>query len=156
MPNHEVPDDAAAPTAIAVSAEQAALVERIARSHAAAAPAGWLRIVCREECSVDPEIDGIASVQEVVVETTNGLEQQPFTPSRELHFESGDMLRELADSSPTQTVVMLLVVDRDGTHEATFTSDVPRVLVGIRDETSSKPVHEYLERNRAELTALLG
>ena len=156
MPKHEAPDDAPAPSAVTLSADQTALVAQIARSHAAAAPAGWLRIVCREECSVDPEVDGIASVQEVVVENADGLEQQPFRPSRELHFESSDMLRELAADSPTKTVVLHLVVDRDGTHQVTLTVDVPRVLVGIRDETSSKPFHQYLERNRDELTALLG
>lgn len=141
---------------ITLSAEQQALVARIAQSHAAAAPQGWLRIVAREECSVGSEADGIGSVRVVVVETPAGLEQQHFRSSRELHFESGDMLRELAAGAPTQTVVLTLVVDRDGSHQATVTVDVPRVLVGIRDETSSKPVHEYLERNRAELTALLG
>jgi hypothetical protein len=151
MPNPGEPD-----TSMELSAEQEAVVARIARSHGAAAPQGWVRVVAREECSVGPEADGIASVRVVVVETPDGLEQQHFRPSRELHFEQSDLLHELAAASPTKTVVLTLVVDRDGTHEATVTVDVPRVLVGIRDETSSKPVHEYLERNRAELTALLG
>ena len=141
---------------VALSPDQQSLLERIARSHAAAAPASWLRIVCREECSVSPESDGIGSVRVVVVETPDGLEQQTFRPSDELYFETGDLLHELATGSPTQTVVLTLVIDRDGTREATVRVDVPRVLVGIRDETSSTPVHEYLDRNRAELTALLG
>lgn len=130
-----------------LSPDQQSLVERIARSHAAAAPAGWLRIVSREECSVGPGSDGIGSVRVVVVETADGLEQQTFRPSDELYWESGDLLRELAAASPTQTVVLSVVIDRDGRTEATVVVDVPRVLVGIRDETSSKPVHHYLERN---------
>jgi hypothetical protein len=155
MPSPHGEPDAASAT-ITLNAEQEALVERIALSHAGAAPQGWLRVVAREECSVGAEADGIGSVRVVVVETPAGLEQQHFRPSRDLHFETGDLLRALAEQSPTQTIVLLLVVDRDGTHQATVTVDVPRVLVGIRDETSSTPILEYLERNRAELTALLG
>ncbi|KQR11775.1 hypothetical protein [Cellulomonas sp. Leaf334] len=154
MPSHDHHADT--PTEVALSPEQTALVDRIVRDHAAAAPPGWLRIVSREECSVSAEADGTGTVQVVVVQTPAGLEQQTFRPSRTLFFENDDLLRELAAESPTQTVVLHLVIDRDGTHEARFTVDVPRVLVGVRDETSSKPVHEYLERNRAELTALLG
>ncbi|KQR11773.1 hypothetical protein [Cellulomonas sp. Leaf334] len=146
-----------APTStVDLTPDQQSLVERIARSYAAAAPAGWLRVVCREECSVSPESDGTGSVRVVVVETAAGLEQQTFRPSDELYWESGDLLRELAAASPTQTIVLSVVIDRDGRTEAAVVVDVPRVLVGIRDETSSKPIHHYLERNRAELTALLG
>jgi hypothetical protein len=154
MPSHDHLDDA--PAEITLTPEQSAVFERVVRSHAAAAPEGWVRIVSREECSVSAEADGTGTVQVVVVETPAGLEQQTFNPSRQLFFENDDLLRDLAAESPTQTVVLYLVIDRDGTHRATFTVDVPRVLVGIRDETSSKPVHEYLERNRDELTALLG
>ncbi|WP_456789697.1 hypothetical protein [Cellulomonas sp. P5_C5] len=152
MPNHH--DDPS--TAVTLSQGQSEVVERIARSFAASAPAGWLRIISREECSVAPGSTGIVSVQEVVIETPNGLEQQPFDPSNDVYFDTVDLLRELAAQSPTQTIVMNVVVDRNGRYEATCLVDVPRVLVGIRDETSSKPVHDYLERNRAELTALLG
>ena len=151
MPDPTPPD----PT-VDLRPDQRDVVGRIVRSHAAAAPQGWVRIVSREECSVSAEADGTGTVQIVVVETPAGLAQQTFHPSRKLFFENDDLLRELAAESPTQTVVLHLVIDRDGTHEARFTVDMPRVLVGIRDETSSKPVHEYLDRNRAELTALLG
>ncbi|KQR11774.1 hypothetical protein [Cellulomonas sp. Leaf334] len=148
--------DPGATATVDLSPEGRALVSRIARSYGAAAPPGWVRIVARQECSVGAEADGIANVRVVVVATPDGLVQEHYRPPRDLHFETGDMLRELAAESPTQTVVMNLRIDRDGTHHATVTVDVPRVLVGIHDETSSKPVHEYLERNRAELTALLG
>ncbi|GEL98903.1 hypothetical protein [Cellulomonas terrae] len=152
MPSHDLPDDA--PT-LDLTPDQLDLVGRIAQSYAAAAPAGWVRIVARQECSVGEDARGIANVRVVVVETPDGLVQEDYSPPRDLHFQTGDMLRELAAGSPTQTVVLNLVVDRDGTHRAAVTVDVPRVLVGIRDETSSEPVHDYLERNRAELTALL-
>ncbi|GEK22913.1 hypothetical protein [Cellulomonas xylanilytica] len=154
MPSHDPRDDGS--TAVTLTDEQSALLASIVRSWAAAAPAGWLRVVTREECSVAPESDGIGSVRIVVVETPDGLEQETFRPSDELYFETSDLLRELAAGSPTQTIVLDVVIDRDGRTEATVVVDTPRVLVGIRDETSSKPVHQYLERNRAELTALLG
>lgn len=140
---------------VTLTPEQAEVVRRVARSHAEAAPEGWLRIVTREECSVADGTDGIASVRVVVVETPEGLEQQHFRPSRELHFERGDLLRELAAQSPTQAVVLDLLVDRDGSHRFAVTHDVPRVLDGVRDETSSGPVHDYLELHRDELTRLL-
>jgi hypothetical protein len=151
MPNH--PGENATVT---LDDEQQALVEQIARSYAAAAPAGWLRIVSRQECSVAGDSAGIANVRVVVVETADGLEQQDYRPPRDLHRQTGDLLRGLAAASPTGVIVLLLVVDRDGSHTVTVTQDEARVLVGRRDETSSRPVHDYLERHREELTALLG
>lgn len=140
---------------VTLTPEQADVVARLARSHAQAAPDGWLRVVTREECSVADGTDGIASVRVVVVATPEGLEQQHFRPSRELHFERGDLLRELAAQSPTQAVVLDLLVDRDGDYRFAVTRDVPRVLDGVRDETSSRAVHDYLELHRDELTRLL-
>lgn len=152
MPNH--PDRSGS---VELSPEQRDVVERIARSYAGAAPAGWLRIVSRQECSVAEDSAGIANVRVVVVETPDGgLEQQHFRPPRDLHFATGDLLRELAAASPTQVVVLVLVIDRDGSHAVTVTTDEARVLFGTRDDSSSRPVHDYLERHREELTALLG
>jgi hypothetical protein len=152
VPN--LPHDTA--RAVTLRPEHAELVAAIAESYARAAPPGWVRIVSREENSVAEETRGSVSVRVVVVETPTGLEQQHFRPPRDLHFPMGDMLDELAAQSPTQVVVFDLVVDRDGSHTCTITQDVPRILVGIRDETSSGPVHDYLEQHRDELTALLG
>lgn len=142
------------PVTVELSPEHADVLARMAASYGGAAPAGWLRIVVRQECSVDPEIAGTVNVRVVVVRTPDGLVQETYRPPRDLHFVVGDMLRELAAQSPTSTVVLDLVVDADGSHTGTVVQDVPRVLAGERDDTSSKPVHEYLERNRAELEQL--
>lgn len=149
MPNHDE-----VLVAVTLDGAQTALFERIARSYADAAPQGWVRIVVREECSVEAETEGSAAVSVVIVETLAGLEQLPFRRPRDLYFEASDMLEEIAASSPTKAVVLWLQIDRDLSHEVTVTQDVPRVLVGIRDETSSRPVHDYLEHHRDELTRL--
>ncbi len=139
---------------VPLSAEHRTVVARMVESYAGSAPAGWVRIVLRKECSVAPELAGAAGVQAVVLRRPDGLVQEHFRVPREHHFLIGDMLRELAAASPTRTVVLELVVDATGDHVVRIVQDVPRLLVGVRDETSSVPVHRYLERHRAELEAL--
>lgn len=143
------------PVVVALDAEQRLVIEQIARSYAAAAPPGWVRVVAREETSVAPDTAGSVGVRVVIVETADGLEQQTFDAPSDVYFPTHDMLDELAAASPTQVVVLALEVDRDGSYQVAVTQDVPRVLVGIRDETSSKQVHKYLELHRDELTRLL-
>jgi hypothetical protein len=139
---------------IPLSAEQQAALDRVVRSYTAALPAGSLRLVVREECSVDPESAGTAIVRALVVETPDGLEQRDFDAPRDVYFVLGDLLKELAAASPTRVVVFSLVVDRDGSHTVSVTPDEARLLEGVRDETTSRPVHDYLNRNRAELERL--
>lgn len=141
---------------IELSPEHRDVLARMAESYAQGAPEGWLRVVLRNECSVDPAIAGSVDVCTVVIRTAEGLAQQDYDPPTDLYFDTFDMLNELAEQSPTRTVVLHLVVDRDGAWSGRVEQDVPRVLAGIRDDTSSKPVHEYLERNRAELEELAG
>ncbi len=141
-------------TAVGLAPEHQQVLERMVRSYPTTAPAGWLRIVVREECSADPQVAGNASVQAVVVRGPDGLAQHEYRPPDDLYFPAGDMLRELAAASPTLTVVLELVVDATGRHAARVVQGEPRLLAGIRDETSSVPVHRYLERHRAELEAL--
>ena len=151
MPSQE----ADAPTAVDLSREQAAIVARIATGYGAAAPQGWLRIVSRTECTTSNESAGRLAVRVVVVETPNGLEQDYFRPPRDLHFVVADLLDELAAASPTQTIVFDLVLDRDR-YSATVTNQEVDHLDGMRDETTWKPVHQYLQRNREELERLVG
>ncbi|GIG20767.1 hypothetical protein Cch01nite_14910 [Cellulomonas chitinilytica] len=139
---------------IELTADQHAVVERIVRSYADAAPAGWLRLVVREECSVDPGSAGSAIVRALVIETPDGLEQQDFRAPRETYFLRSGLLDELAVASPTRVIVFSLVVDRDGSHTVTVTPTDPGLLDGIRDETTSRPVHDYLANNREELERL--
>lgn len=153
VPSRAVPP-IGSPAVVALTPAQVDLVGQIARSYARDAPTGWLRIVSRVECSVAQLTAGSVAVRVVVVQTPDGLVQRHFRAPRDLHFEAGDLLRALAAESPTQVVVLSLVIDRDGSHEATLTQDVPRVLDGIRDETSSGAVHDYLELHRDELERL--
>lgn len=148
------PDPPDEPVTLELSPAQHDVLGALARAYAAAAPQGWLRVVVRHECSTDPEIRGRVAVRQVVVLTPQGLVQERCEAPDDMHFEIGDLLDELAEQSPTRTVVLHLVVDRDGTWSGRVEQDVPRVLAGIRDDTSSKPVHEHLERNRAELEEL--
>jgi len=136
------------------SAEQQVALDRIVRSYTDALPAGWVRLVVREECSVDPESAGTAIVRALVVETPDGLEQRDFRAPRDVYFVLSDLMNELAAASPTRVVVLSLVIDRDGSRTVSVTPDEARLLEGVRDETSSRPVHDYLERNRAELERL--
>lgn len=103
---------------------------------------------------MEPQLRGRVAVRDVVRATPEGLVQEPYRPPRDLHFQTGTMLDELAAASPTKTVVMHLVVDRDGRWSGRVEQDVPRVLVGVRDESSSTPVHQHLGRHRAELEDL--
>lgn len=152
MPNPEVDD---APT-VELTPEQRAVVERIATGFPSSAPAGWLRIVSRQESTWSGSSADIAMVEIVVVETPDGLVQQDYDAPRDLFFVVSDLLEELASQSPTESITFLLVVDRDGSWSVTVTQDSPKLLVGIRDESSSRPVHDYLERNRTELEELAG
>ena len=149
MPSH---DDET--TTVELTPDERLVVERIARGYAAAAPTGWLRIVNRTECSVAPGDAGRATVRVVVVQGPDGLVQETYRPPDDLYFVVGDLLDQLAGRSPSQSVTFLLVVDRVGGFTVTVTQDAPKLLVGIRDESSSRPVHDYLERNRAELEDL--
>ena len=65
-----------------------------------------------------------------------------------------ELMRELAAASTTRCVTALLVLDRDGSISFDVDDGVPAILDGVRDESSSKPLHEYVERNRAELEDL--
>ena len=149
MPNHH--DES---STVPLTPEQQQVLAAVAGAYGRAAPEGWLRLVVRNETSVDPEHRGGVAVQQVVRRTPDGLVQEAFHEPDEMFFELADLLDELAAASPTRTVVLHLVVDADGSHTARLEQDVPRVLAGVRDDTSSKPVHEYLERNRAELEEL--
>ncbi len=151
MTGSTMPSRPGEPMVVELSAEHEDLLGRIARSYAAAAPSDWLRIVVRQECSMEPQLRGRVAVREVVRAAPEGLVQEPYRPPRDLHFPTGTMLDTLAAASPTKTVVMHLVVDRDGSWSGRVEQDVPRVLAGVRDETSSTPVHQHLERHRQEL-----
>ncbi|WP_028045496.1 hypothetical protein [Cellulomonas sp. URHE0023] len=151
MPSHH--GDSSAP--VELTAEQAAAAARIASGYAAAAPQGWLRIVSRTEAATSNESAGHVRVQVVVVETADGLVQEYYSAPRELFFVVVDLLDELAAASPTQMITFVLVIDRDG-YSVSVTSNEVRVLDGMRDEATWKPIHQYLERNREELERLAG
>ncbi|WP_123371644.1 hypothetical protein [Cellulomonas sp. PhB150] len=139
-----------------LTAEQVALVDRIARSYASAVPAGWLRIVVRHECSVAEGPSGIATVQVVIVETSAGLEQRDFDAPDDVYWDESDLLKDLATASPTKAIAFVLVVERSGTHDVTVTQDGAALLAGERDQDPTREVLDHLERHREELTALLG
>lgn len=154
MTGSTMPNPPAESVELELSPAHREVLERAALAYAGAVPSTWVRIVVRHECSMDPELRGRVAVREVVCATPEGLVQDGFRAPDEMYFEVAGMLDELAAASPTKTVVMHLVVDRDGRWSGRVEQDVPRVLVGVRDESSSTPVHQHLERHRAELEDL--
>ncbi|WP_019137335.1 hypothetical protein [Cellulomonas massiliensis] len=134
--------------------EQEAVLAQIVAALPQSAPAGWLRIVSRREGTVAEGPYSGSSVDVVVVQTPAGLEQRDYRDPEDLYWTVLDLMEDLARSSSGGSVVLSLVVDRDGTSRVDLAEEAPKVLEGVRDESSSVPVHEYLERNRAELEEL--
>ena len=155
MPNHDDHGDHGDHEergTIDLTPAQQAVVADIAAGLAGGAPAGWLRLVSRQECSTAAGSAGVAGAQVVVLATADGLVQDHLgTPSR-LYFTIDDLLEELADASPTGGATLELVVDRDGTYEHRVLADAGRALDGDRSEL--RTVYDYLDAHRAELEEL--
>ncbi|TDD67757.1 hypothetical protein E1262_18185 [Jiangella aurantiaca] len=135
--------------------EQQRTLDEIIAVYRRAAPAGWLRIVCRWECELEDDGEPARAMAHVLIVDDGGtLTQVQFPAPDELTFVLSDFHADLARETSSGQLSVDLLIDHD-THDLTLTEESSKMLHGDWQDSRER-VHQYLDRHRDELAALAG